>query len=158
MTQERFFRMTNTPLIMRFYLLWKLPMAWFAGIGVQSCSPEKAVVRLPYGWRSQNPFRSTYFAAQCAAGELSTGLLALAQLQGQPPVSMLVTHIETEFFKKASDTLLFTCEDGAALTATVQAALTTGESQAFTATSTGRLPDGTIASIVKISWSFKAKS
>lgn len=157
MTRARFFQLTNTPLVMRFYLFWKLPMAWFAGIGVRYCDAQKTVVRLPYGWRSQNPFRSTYFAAQCAAGELSTGLMALAQLQEKPPVSMLVTKIETEFFKKASETLLFTCEDGDALTETIETALQTGVSQTFTAQSTGRLPDGTVASIVKISWSFKAK-
>jgi hypothetical protein len=157
MTRARFFQLTNTPLVMRLYLFWKLPMAWFAGIGVRYCDAQKTVVRLPYGWRSQNPFRSTYFAAQCAAGELSTGLMALAQLQEKPPVSMLVTKIETEFFKKASETLLFTCEDGDALTKTIENALQTGASQTFTAQSTGRLPDGTVASIVKISWSFKAK-
>lgn len=157
MTKEKFFRWVNSPLTMRFFLFWKLPMAWFAGIGVRHCDADKAVVKLPYGWRSQNPFRSTYFAAQCAAGELSTGILALAQLQEQPPVSMLVTKIEAEFFKKASATLLFTCEDGKALTDTIQKALQSGESQSFTAISTGRLPDGVVASVVKISWSFKAK-
>ncbi len=157
MTREKFFRLANSPLKMRLFLFWKLPMAWFAGIGVQQCDAQRAVVRLPYGWRSQNPFRSTYFAAQCAAGELSTGLLALAQLQERPPVSMLVTHIEAEFFKKAAETLLFTCEDGEALTRTIEKALGTGEGQTFVAQSTGRLPDGTVASVVKISWSFKAK-
>jgi hypothetical protein len=157
MTSQKFLQKVNSPLKMRFFLFWKLPMAWFAGIGVQHCDFERAVVRLPFGWRSQNPFRSTYFAAQCAAGELSTGLLALARLQETPPVSMLVTNIEAVFLKKASTTLLFTCEDGNALTAAIKNALQSGSSQTFTATSTGRLPDGTIASIVKISWSFKAK-
>jgi len=157
MTKNKFFQWVNSPLKMRFFLLWKLPMAWFAGIGVQHCDAQKSVVRLPYGWRSQNPFRSTYFAAQCAAAELSTGLLALAQLQESPPVSMLVTHIEAEFFKKASDMLLFTCEEGEALTRTIEKALETGEGQVIVAQSTGRLPDGVIACVVKISWSFKAK-
>src|SRR5690606_10376148 len=90
---------------MRLFLLWKLPAAWFMGISVRACDGGQAVVKLPYGWRSQNPFRSIYFAAQCAAGELSTGVLALTHLQGKPPVSMLVTRVEAEFLKKASDTL-----------------------------------------------------
>lgn len=157
MTKDKFLRWVNTPIIMRFFLLWKLPMAWFAGIGIQHCAADKAVVRLPYGWRAQNPFRSTYFAAQCAAAELSTGILAMAHLQQQPPVSMLVTKIEAEFVKKAADTLLFTCEDGSAMASTIEKALQSGESQTFVAVSTGRLPDGVVASSVKISWSFKAK-
>ena len=149
--------MVNRPLIMRFYLFWKLPMAWFAGIGVRYCDAQKAIVRLPYCWRSQNPFRSTYFAAQCAAAELSTGLLALAHLQEKPPVSMLVTKIEAEFFKKAASTLLFSCEDGNALFETIEKAIQSGEAHSFTALSSGKLPDGTLAAVVKISWSFKLK-
>ncbi|MEY3194875.1 MAG: hypothetical protein RIQ78_972 [Bacteroidota bacterium] len=157
MHKKTFFRWTNTPLIMRFFLFWKLPAAWFTGIGVLYCDAQKTVVRLPYGWRSQNPFRSTYFAAQCAAGELSTGLLALAQLQEKPPISMLVTHIEASFLKKSSDTLLFTCEDGDAIATTIEKMVQSGEAQTFTATATGRLPDETIACVVHIRWSFKAK-
>lgn len=142
---------------MRLFLLWKLPAAWFMGIGVRSCDGQRAIVSLPYGWRAQNPFRSTYFAAQCAAGELSTGLLALAALQEQPPVSMLVTQVEAHFFKKADQTLLFTCTEGDALRAAVEQAIATGEAQLFQASSTGTLPDGTEAARVFITWSFKRK-
>lgn len=142
---------------MRLFLFWKLPAAWFMGIGVRSCNPENAVTSLPYGWRSQNPFRSTYFAAQCAAAELSTGLLALAALQEQPPVSMLVTQIEASFSKKADQTLLFTCQDGALMQQAVREAVETGAAQTVRATSIGTLPDGTEAARVHITWSFKRK-
>lgn len=143
---------------MRLFLLWKLPAAWFMGISVHACDGERAVVRLPYGWRSQNPFRSTYFAAQCAAGEMSTGILALTHLQGKPPVSMLVTRVEAEFVKKVSETLLFTCEDGKALEAAIRGAIETGEAHVFRAASIGRLPDGTEAARVWITWSFRRKN
>jgi len=157
MTQLTFLRLVNTPWRMRLFLQWKLPAAWFMGIRVDTCDGEQAVVRLPYGWRSQNPFRSIYFAAQCAAAELSTGLLALAVLQEQPPVSMLVTHFEADFFKKADQTLRFTCTEGAALRAAVERAIATGEAQVHRATSVGTLPDGTEAARAYITWSFKRK-
>lgn len=143
---------------MRLYMLVKLPVAWFAGMQVVSCDEHKTVVRLPYGWRSQNPFRSVYFAAQCGAAEMSTGLMALAQLQERPPMSMLVTKIEAQFFKKASEPILFTCDQGKEIAAAIERALETQEAQQFVATSTGRLPDGAIASEVKITWSFKTKN
>lgn len=158
MTKKSFLGKVNRSWYMRLFLFLRLPMAWFAGIGVTSCSEEECVVRLPYGWRSQNPFRSIYFAAQCAAAELSTGLLVLAQLQDRPPMSMLVTNISAEFHKKASAPLLFTCTDGAAIQAAVDAAFADSEARSFTATSIGRLPDGGVAAVVKITWSFKVKS
>lgn len=157
MNRPTFLRLVNSQWRMWLFLWSRLPAAGFLGLRVQSCDGERAVVRLGYGWRSKNPFRSTYFAAQCAAGELSTGLLALAALSGQPPVSMLVTHVEATFSKKANQTLLFTCEDGPAVMATVEEALRTGEALSLRMSSTGRLPDGTEASRVWITWSFKKK-
>lgn len=157
MDKSPFLRLVNSPLRFRFFLLWKLPAAWFMGIGVRACDTQRAEVRLPYGWRSQNPFRSTYFAAQCAAGELSTGILGLAHLHGKPPVSMLVTHIEAEFFKKASQTLLFTCEEGAEVERVLEQALASGEAQTLRMLSVGRLPGGEEAAKVWITWSFKRK-
>jgi Domain of unknown function (DUF4442) len=127
------------------------------GISVKSCDASSCSVLLPYSWRSQNPFRSTYFAAQCAAGELSTGLLATAALQDHSPVSMLVTHVEAEFFKKAAQTLTFTCDQGEVLAAAVNIAVATRQPQTIQVLSTGRLPDGNTAAVVKITWSFKAK-
>ncbi|MCC7507324.1 MAG: DUF4442 domain-containing protein [Saprospiraceae bacterium] len=157
MSKDKFLRLVNSPWRFRLFLFWKLPAAWFMGIRLQSCTNEKAVVRLPFGWRSQNPFRSTYFAAQCAAGELSTGILALAILQDMPPVSMLVVSIEAEFYKKADSTLQFTCEEGDALEACIRKAVESGEAQTYRATSAGCLPDGTEAAKVWITWSFKRK-
>lgn len=152
-----FLRLANTPWKMRLFLLQRLPGAWFMGINIKQCDLEQAVVSLPYRWRSQNPFRSTYFAAQCAAAELSTGMLAMAHLQGKPPVSMLVTGFEAEFFKKADQLLLFTCTDGDAMAQAIAQTIETGEGQVFHSTSVGRLPDGTVAAQAKITWSFKRK-
>ena len=157
MTKQTFLRFANSSWRMRFFLLWKLPAAWFMGIGVRFCDEQRCVVRQPYGWRSQNPFRSTYFAAQCAAAELSTGLLAMAALQGEVPVSMLVIQIEASFLKKADQQLLFTCEEGPLMQDVVRQAIETGEPQVFKACSVGTLPDGTEAARVWITWSFKRK-
>lgn len=152
-----FFRTINSAWRFRLFLWWKLPAAAFMGVRVAQCDAQRAVVRLAYGWRSQNPFRSTYFAAQCAAGEMATGILALAALQKHKQVSMLVVHLEAEFLKKAADTLLFTCDQGQALEETIQKAVETGAAQTIRVTSTGTLPDGTVAARVWITWSFKKR-
>lgn len=155
--QPAFLRFANSSWRFRLFLLWKLPAAWFVGIRVRSVNLKECVAILPFSWFSQNPFRSTYFAAQCAAGELSTGLPALAYLQGKPPVSMLVTRIEAEFYKKADQTLAFTFTDGDAMAAVIEEALSSGEAKIFRANSVARLPNGEVAASVWVEWSFKRK-
>ncbi|NBC07827.1 MAG: DUF4442 domain-containing protein [Bacteroidetes bacterium] len=147
----------NTPWKMRLYFLQKLPSCLFWGIRVESVDLEQGVVSIPFSWRTQNPFRSIYFAALCGAGELSSGLLAVAALRSQPPVSMLVTNIEARFVKKADTLTTFTCQDGQALRDTVQRALDTGEGQELVVRSTGRNTDGAVVCELTLTWSFKRK-
>ena len=142
---------------MSLHLFKNLPAAWFMGIKVKQVTAERAEITLPYGWRSQNPFKSIYFAAQCAAGEFSTGILAMLALEGRGKVSMLVSHIETEFLKKATSKTTFTCEQGLEVFAAVEKAIQTKEPQILTMISTGVQETGEVVSIVKLTWSFKAK-
>jgi hypothetical protein len=93
------------------------------------------------------------------AAELSTGILAMAHLQGrQPAVSMLVVALESEFHKKGVSLVRFTCRDGEAMRRTVEQAVATGEPQAFTATSVGEDEEGRAVSTFRITWSFKART
>ena len=148
----------NNRLKMKAYLWAKLPMAAFSGLKVKNLTIHSAEVSLPYRWRSQNPFRSIYFAAQCAAAELSTGLLVLVAKAHAPALSMLVTGFEANFSKKANETLIFRCDQGAEIIQAIEKAVRTGEGVTFEATTKGILPSGEIASEMKVNWSFKVKS
>jgi len=156
--RNKILRDLNTPWKMWCWFWLKLPSLVFWGVRIQRITSHQGVTSIPAGWRTQNPFRSTYFAAQCGAAELSTGALAMLAVQSAAtPVSMLVTQMEATFVKKAVSRITFTCEDGEAIEAAVQAAVISGEAQVFTATSTGRQAGGEVVSVVKITWSFKAK-
>ena len=157
MDKATFLRRINNNFLFQLFQLWKLPAAWFMGLRIMHCDSCSCTVRLPYGWRSQNPFRSVYFAAQCAAAEMSTGLLALAALQDRPPVSMLIVKLEAEFIKKAAAPLLFTCDEGTLIETTIQQAIDSGQNQTLRLCSAGRLPDGAEAARVWVTWSFKKK-
>jgi hypothetical protein len=147
----------NNPLKLWFYLLYKLPAAWFMGVRVKKLTAESCQVTLPYGWRSQNPFNSIYFAAQAAAAEFSTGALATLSLEGRGKISMLVSHIEMDFTKKATSKTTFTCEQGAEVFEVVERAIQTKEPQTITMISHGVQATGELVSITKITWTFKAK-
>jgi hypothetical protein len=156
-TIEKYLALVNSPFKMGMFLFTKLPASFFMGVRVGQCDEKICTATLPYSWRSQNPFKSIFFAAQCAAGELSTGMLCMAHIQGDIPVSMLVTRQEAEFYKKASQKMVFTCNQGKEVAEVIQVALSTGESQMLRMESIGTLPDGTVASKIWITWSFKAK-
>lgn len=143
---------------MQFYLLQKLPLAFFAGIKVKYCDGDKSVVALPFTWRSQNPFRSVYFAAQIAAAELSTGVLFLAGIYPHKDISMLVIRSQAEFLKKADGDILFTCKDGNYINQLINEAISSGESRQILAKSVGRLANGTVVSEVQFEWSVKQRT
>ncbi len=157
--QESFRKSILSKWLFKLYLLQKMPIALFAGLRVREFTEEKCVVSIPYKWLSQNPFRSVYFATQAMGAEMSTGVIGLMAIQGtSKKVSMLVVHLEMDFFKKAAGRIYFACNDGDKIFAAVDSALLTGEGTTVTAKSTGRLKDGTIVSEFSVIWSFKSKS
>ena len=146
-----------SPLTWRLFAARKLPSTAFWGVRIRELEAGHCSVTMPYGWRTQNPFRSVYFAAQCGAAELSTGALALLHLEGQPRTSMLVTRFDSAYFKKADATLRFVCRDGEAIAAAIARTVADGSPQTVLATSEAFLPDGTPASRFKVTWSFRRR-
>jgi hypothetical protein len=144
---------------LRGFMLAKLPLALFAGLRVTELTADACSVTVPYGWRTQNPFRSTYFAAQSMAAEMSTGALGLSLVQAAPvSVAMLIVGMTAEFTKKADKLVTFRCTDGPAVAKAFQHTLDTGEPVKVTTTTVGTMPDGTIVSTFTFTWSFKRRS
>ncbi|MBL0130587.1 MAG: DUF4442 domain-containing protein [Chitinophagaceae bacterium] len=154
-----FFKMMKHPLKFRMFLFTKLPAAYFAGVRVRELDERKCLATVPYKWLSQNPFRSTYFACLSMAAEMSTGALAMSHVYRlDPPVSMLVVKVESEYFKKATGRTYFVCEDGDLFSKVVEETLATGEARIIKAKSVGKNKAGDIVAEFTITWSFKVKS
>jgi hypothetical protein len=146
-------------LLMPFFMGTKLPLALAAGLRVEQLSPGECAVSLPYGWRSQNPFQSIYFAAQCMAAEMSTGLIGVLASKSAPAsIAMLVTGMEADFVKKANQRTTFRTRSGPQIFAAVNHTLETGESATAKAISVGTMPDGTEVSRFVFTWSFKRRA
>lgn len=141
------------------YLWLKLPLAAAAGLRLQRLDEECCVVALPGGWRTQNPFGSTYFAAQAMAAEMSTGAPALVLTRDAPAsVAMLVVSLRARYSKKLVGAGVFTCEDVAGLAAAIARAASSDDPQAFTARSTGRDAAGEVVAEFEIDWSFRRRA
>jgi hypothetical protein len=156
---EKVRRQMTNPLLFRLFLLAKLPLGLFAGLRLRHLDVGRCQASVPYGWRSTNPFSSTYFAALAMAAELSTGALALLAAKSAPrSVATLIVDLAASFEKKAVATTVFTCEQGGELAAAVERALATGEPAKATVETVGRAPDGTVVARFQFTWSFKARS
>jgi hypothetical protein len=155
---KRFAKRLTNPLLQRLFLFAKLPAAWFMGVRIRHLDPEKASVSVPYGWRSQNPFQSIYFAAQAAAAEMSTGVLGLMAIEGRGNISILVGDIRGEFVKKATRETTFTCRDGHLIFEAVKKALETGEGVSVTCQSVGTQAGGETVSTFWVTWTFKKRN
>ena len=140
--------------------MWKmLPLAAFAGLRVVRMDEQACAVRLPGGWRTRNPFRSTYFAAQAMAAEMSTGAPALVLLEDAPAsLAMLVVGLSVTYTKKLVGEGVFTFEDVAGMRAAIDQAAASDQPQAFTARSVGRDGSGEAVAEFEIAWSFKRRS
>lgn len=140
------------------WLLFKLPLGWFAGMRIEYLDGKTCRASIPMGWRSQNPFNSIYFAAEAMTAELSAGALGMVHIENSGErVSLLVTGLEASFSKKAISETSFTCEDGDKIQAAIQETIKTGLGTTAECLSIGRMADGTEVARFKIYWSFKKK-
>jgi hypothetical protein len=65
--------------------------------------------------------------------------------------------MEVNFIKKATGTILFTCEDGALIQAAINESIETGEGKTIVAVSKAKNSANEIVAEFLITWSFKAK-
>lgn len=157
-TIEKALKFFNSSWRIKGFYLTKLPTMWFYGVRVKSVTEERAEVTVRLNWRTKNPFRSIYAGALFSAGEITTGLLAFLPIALEPhKVSMLCAEANVEYVKKAVGTITFTCEDGAAILATVQKAKDTMEGQTIRSTAIAKNEEGVVVAKLSFTWSFKAR-
>ena len=151
--------MKITPRKINLFMLYKLPSAYFCGVRVQSISEEKVIVKVKHRWINQNPFKSLYWAVQGMASEFASGILVMQAIRNSSrKISMLVTHQEGRFTKKATGKIIFECNDGKLIKETIQKSINTGEGQIIHLKADGYDASGELVSQFTYEWSIKVKS
>jgi len=146
------------PILSRVFYLFRLPSLFFWGVRVREVNDSFSAVTIPFSWRTQNPFKSTYFAALTGAAELSTGILALMACRYYGNVSMLVVNSQGSFSKKVNKRVTFKCEDAKAIIEAVHSACENGEPTTITAKSIGSIEGVGAVAEFEITWSFKRRA
>lgn len=155
---ENFIVMKITAKRINMFMLFNLPLAYLGGVRVHTLSNKEAVVKIRHKWINQNPFKSMFWAAQGMAAEMSTGVLVMNAIEfSNEKVSMLVTHQEASFFKKATGRIMFTCAGGKEISDAISLSKETKEGQVIVLTSEGKSEDGVVVSSFSFEWSLKVK-
>ena len=150
--------MKITPKRVNLFMLLKLPLAYISGVRVQTLSEEQATVKITHKWMNQNPFKSMFWAAQGMAAEMSTGVLVMRAIaDSKENVSMLVTHQEANFYKKATGKILFTCKGGDEIRKAIKMSKQSKEGQVVQLIAEGKNEDGVVVSKFNFEWSLKVK-
>ena len=148
-----------SPWKMKLYMLMNLPMGFIAGLKIIEITSQTAQISVPYKFVNKNPFKSMYFAVQAMAAELSSGILALAEVyEASKPVSMLVLNMKASFTKKARTKVIFTCDDGDKIRNAITASIKTGEGQTVDVVSVGIDKGGNQVAVFTFTWTFKPKT
>ena len=156
---EIFLRLLKHPLKFRMFLLYKLPAAFFSGVKINGVDENKCSVSIPFRWLTQNPFQSAYFASLSMAAEMSTGVLAMMYIyKRKPAISMLITKMVANYFKKAIGKTFFLCEDGKQIRDIIEETIRTGEAKTIVVKSVGTNNQGEVIADFYFTWSFKPKS
>jgi hypothetical protein len=151
--------MELTPLKLNVFLFFKLPSAFWSGVRVKSISKEQCIVTVKHRWFNQNPFNSMYFAVQAMAAELTTGALVMMQIKKSgKKISMLVANNNSNFSKKATGRITFTCNDGHLIEEAIKQTIATGEGQTIWMKSVGVNEKIEQVSEMNFEWSIKLKA
>lgn len=140
------------------FLFFKLPSAFISGVRVKEIDDNKCITTVKHRWINQNPFNSMYFAVQAMAAELTTGALVMLQIRKSGKnISMLVANTKSNYSKKATGRITFSCKDGFMVLQAIQKAIDTNEGQTFWMKSIGTNESGEQVSEMDFEWSIKVK-
>jgi len=150
--------MANSPLKMKLFMFQQLPMGFLAGLKVTEINSKGASITVPNKFLNKNPFKSMYFAVQAMAAELSSGILALAEVyEAEKPISMLVINMRASYQKKARTKVSFRCDDGEKIRNAIDKSIETGEGQLIEVKSIGTDKEGDVVAEFAFTWTFKPK-
>ncbi|MGB0647000.1 MAG: DUF4442 domain-containing protein [Bradymonadia bacterium] len=155
---EKTFRLLDGPIKSFVGQFISMPLGSFAGLSIEQVDASKCIVTLPGGWRTQNPFKSTYWAAQGMAAEMASGVIPMAYVRAAGvPIRMILAGVSGRFVKMCKGPSTFTCYVEDHVKEAMRETLMSGRSVGCNLTSIGHDSTGDTVSEWSFSWSFRAR-
>ncbi len=149
MTQEQFKQILTS----------QIPIAWIAGVRLESFDKNEVKTFVDFDFLNQNPFNSMFWAVQGMAAEFCGGMMLLGKVTAsQQNIATLVVHQESTFTKKAVGKIVFSCKDGELIDQKIKEAIETKEGLTFQLTSVGTDEENDVVATFKFTWSIKLRA
>ena len=135
------------------YASWQFRWIKYSPSGCHSmhCEPSRRLAH-------QNPFKSTYWAAQGMAAEMASGVIPMAYVRAaNVPIRMILAGVSGNFVKMCKGPSTFTCKVQDQVKKAMQETLTSGQSVQCNLMSVGRDSTGDTVSEWSFEWSFRAR-
>jgi len=140
------------------FLLRKLPAAYFCGVRIRSLDSDQCEIKITLNWFNKNPFKSMFWAAQGMAAELTTGLMITDKIKKSGyDISMLLISNKANYFKKATGTIIFNCNQGNKIDHTIEKLIALKSPQTIVLSSTGINKQNVTVSKFTFEWSLKIR-
>jgi len=126
---------------LRTFGFFKIPLIFYVSPSIEEFNNERIVVRIPLKRHTRNHLKSMYFGVLATGADCAGGFMAMRLIQeSSQKVSLLFKDFKAEFLKRAEGDVLFTCEDGSAIRALVDKALTSDDRVDLTVHVTATVP------------------
>ena len=136
----------------------QLPIAWIAGVRLESYEKGICKICVEHDFLNQNPFGSMFWAVQGMAAEFSGGMMLLNKIEASgKSISSLVVKCESTYHKKATGKIIFTCDQGEIIDQEIQKTIETNSPSVFELNSTGTNESNDIVAEFTFTWSIKVR-
>ncbi len=113
---------------LRHFGFTQVPMLYYCRPSVLFLDDDRIVLKIPLMRRTRNHLGSMYFGALSVGADAAGGLMAMHAIRkSKRNVSLIFKDAAAQFLKRADGDVLFTCTQGKALAALVQAAIESAE-------------------------------
>ncbi len=113
---------------LRLFGFTKIPMLYYCRPSVLALDEDRVVVKIPLTRRTRNHLGAMYFGALSVGADAAGGLIAMHCVRkSKKNISLVFKDMSARFLKRAEGDVLFTCTQGRAIAALVQAAVESSE-------------------------------
>ncbi len=115
-------------ILLKLFAWWKVPLIGFVRPRVLTMDAEQLRMLIPLRRRSKNHLGSMYFGALMIGADVAAGFYAVKLIfQSGEKVDFVFKSVQGSFLKRPLGDVVFTCDQGLAISELVAAAIRTGE-------------------------------